>query len=188
VKARGSIFLSALLVACADAPDTSDATFEVPSSRRFDVVARTLDAHCGTLDCHGASSRNFRLFGFSGRRLDPTHVSGVGATTALEAGVDYCSLTAIEPEVLARVVVEGGVEPERLTFLRKARGSEEHVGETVFAEGSAGDECLVTWISGRSDDLAAPCEASLGDLRDPPPPTDGTVDLSACNSRVERSP
>lgn len=176
------------LISCADDGAAPLSTYEVPSSLHFDAVARTLDAHCGTLDCHGQTGRNLRLFGYSGLRLDPGDVSGIGATTAREAGADYCSATALEPEILDRVVTEGGEHPERLTLIRKARGTERHLGETVFPEGSAGDLCLVTWLSGRSDELAAPCDASLSDLRDPPPPTGDVVDLSGCAVGVERSP
>ena len=173
--------LVSLVVACGSV-DGAPEQYAVPSSAHFDSVARTLDAHCGTLDCHGSTGRNLRLFGYSGMRLDPRGVSGIGATTALEAGADYCSVIALEPELLERVAAERGARPERLTLVRKARGSEAHVGKTVFPEGTPGDRCLTEWLAGQSGSLAATCDASLGDLRDPPPATSGTVDLSACNS------
>jgi len=162
-------------------------TFAVPSTTNFEYVANTLDAHCGTLDCHGASGRNFRMYGYSGRRLDPKDVSGGLATTPREVGADYCSLTSLEPEILAAVVAEGGARPERLTFIRKARGAESHTGGTVFPAGSDGDKCLTLWLAGKGE--SASCDNSLSDFDRPPapaPPVNGVaVDVSACNRPTE---
>jgi hypothetical protein len=41
-----------------------------------------------------------------------------------------------------------------LTLLRKARGAEKHEGNTVFAAGSQGDRCLLSWLEGSVDQAA----------------------------------
>lgn len=181
------LFASASLgaVSCgSQAPETS-ATFAAPSPANFDSVARTLDAHCGTLDCHGSPARNFRMYGYSGRRLDRGDVPGGAPTTPKESGADYCSAISLEPEILARVTAEGGARPERLTLIRKARGTEDHVGKVVFPEGSEGDLCLTDWIHGAAQ--PAHCNNSLNHFDRPPPARipSGEVDLSVCNRALE---
>lgn len=173
-------------VACgSQAPVTSE-TFAAPSPANFDSVARTLDAHCGTMDCHGSPARNFRMYGYSGRRLDRLDVPGGAPTTPKESGADYCSAIALEPEILAQVTAEGGARPERLTLVRKARGSESHVGNVVFPEGSEGDLCILDWLRGAAQ--PAHCNNSLTADFDRPPPVPvhvGDVDVSVCNRAVE---
>jgi hypothetical protein len=61
--------------------------------------------------------------------------------------------------VLAAVVNEGGAHPERLTLVRKGRGSEHHKGGALIMEGDTQDRCLTTWLSGAVDDTA--CAPSL---------------------------
>jgi hypothetical protein len=181
--------LGLALVACAgDNGGGETRSFTVPSSYRFDVVSRTLDAHCGTLDCHGSSTRNLRLRGWSGRRLDASHVPGGAPTTPLETGANYCAVTALEPEILERVARENGADPERLTLLRKVRGKEAHQGGKVFAPGSAGDACLLAWLAGNPEEMLRRCEESLDTLPDPPPAVAPGVDLSACAAASEVEP
>ena len=71
----------AFTAACSSPYKGESATLPVPSSVDFDAVAVTLDSHCGSLDCHGKPGRNFRLYGYSGRRLDPKDVPGGLPTT-----------------------------------------------------------------------------------------------------------
>lgn len=48
-------------------------------------VADALQPSCGTLDCHRQVTRNLRLFGARGLRLDPTHTSPDRLETCLLA-------------------------------------------------------------------------------------------------------
>jgi hypothetical protein len=75
----------------------------------------------------------------------------VGTTTALEYDDTFQSLVALEPEIMTQVVEQGGAHPERLTFVRKARGTEEHKGLQIWAEGSIEDQCVTTWLAGKAD-------------------------------------
>jgi hypothetical protein len=183
-----------LTAACSSPYEGETARLPLPSPVDFDSVAVTLDSHCGSLDCHGKPGRNFRLYGYSGRRLDPKDVPGGLPTTPKESGVDYCSATGLEPELMAEVLAAHGTRPERLTLIRKARGSEAHVGGTVFEKGSDGDQCLVAWVSGKlvSEDGEAQtflCNNSLSNdpaNRPPSPSNPGDVALSACDSATEQ--
>ncbi|HEX7669307.1 MAG TPA: hypothetical protein VF395_06990 [Polyangiaceae bacterium] len=192
LSSRAAIALGvAFTAACSSPYEGETATLPVPGPAAFDSVAVTLDSHCGSLDCHGKPGRNFRLYGYSGRRLDPRDVPGGAATTPRESGVDYCSAIGLEPELLAQVLADHGARPERLSFIRKARGSEKHVGGTVFDAGSDGDSCLVAWVSGKlADDGSGNsqtylCSNSLPTdpaNKPPSPSVAGLVNLSGCGS------
>ena len=71
-----------------------------------------------------------------------------------ELAVDYQSVVGLEPEILAAVVEQGGAQPERLTLVRKARGSEHHKGGALIMVGDAQDRCLTSWLAGAVDDTA----------------------------------
>jgi hypothetical protein len=149
-------------VACSDGYQGEAVGMRVGGLAHFDVVAETLDFHCGSFDCHGGMGRNLRLYGVSGRRLAPGDVPCGAPTTAAEVEADYRSAAGLEPEVLAEVFASGGKSPERLTLVRKARGAEAHRGGKVFPAGSDGDLCLVSWVSG-APELVASCNNSLRD-------------------------
>ena len=133
----------------------------LPSSAGFDSVAAPLVYFCGSLDCHGQTGRNLRLYGKPGLRLDPSDVPCGTPTSAAEVEADYRSVTGLEPELMGEVAREGGQHPERLTLIRKARGTEKHTGGEVFKEGTPGDQCLVFWISGVLDELVAACNNTI---------------------------
>ena len=121
-----------------DAPDGSEQGFGLP-------VAAYLDHRCGTLDCHGQTSRNLRIWGCEGMRLDPdaSPASCTDPTTEDEYQATYRSLVALEPQVMSTAYAgcapygsDGGdvyppgvsCHPELLTFIREARGTEAHKG------------------------------------------------------------
>jgi hypothetical protein len=133
----------------------------LPSSAGFDSVAVPLVYFCGSLDCHGETGRNLRLYGKAGLRLDPSDVPCGAPTSEAEVEADYRSVIGLEPELLAEVARDGGEHPERLTLIRKARGTEKHTGGEVFKEGTPGDQCLVFWISGVLDELIAACNNTV---------------------------
>jgi hypothetical protein len=117
-----------------------------------------LDARCGTLDCHGSSQRNMVLYGFEGLRLDtrtdpsePVPLPGSQDTTLEELVADYHSVVGLEPEILTAVVQDGGARPERLTMIRKARGTESHKGNKLWDEGDDADVCITSWLASNVD-------------------------------------
>ena len=139
-------------VAC-EAPATDariDAT-TAPRGEDFRPVAQVLVDRCGSLDCHGSKYRNMRLFGFGSARLAPEHRPDAPETTLAEVELDYEAVVALEPDVLRQVVAEGGIRPERLTFVRKARGAEAHVGGQRVLPGDPADACIRSWLGGAVD-------------------------------------
>jgi hypothetical protein len=117
-----------------------------PYSRAsFGPVADYLSNRCGTLDCHGQLTRNFRVYGCIGLRASPdaSPASCASPTSDQEDGDTYRSLVALEPQVMTAVYggcstaaagsgpvypPPAGCHPELLTFIRKAIGLEAHKG------------------------------------------------------------
>jgi hypothetical protein len=126
---------------------------DAPPRATFPHVANAMQMHCGTLDCHGQVSRDLRLYGLHGLRLDPKDNPLAHVTTRAEYDASYWSLVGLEPEALS-FVVASGLRPERLTMVRKARGIEKHKGGQLMFEGDPLDRCIVTWITGDLDDAA----------------------------------
>jgi hypothetical protein len=121
------------------------------SQSSFSPLNGYLVERCGTLDCHGQSGRNFRIWGCDGMRLEPGQAvtcvpndAGGGFTTLAEYQATYRSLVGLEPQVMSTVFTgcngaqspEGGAayppppncHPELLTMVQKARGLEKHKG------------------------------------------------------------
>jgi hypothetical protein len=115
-----------------------------------------LDARCGTLDCHGTTQRNMVLYGFEGLRItvDPSQpplLPGATESTVDELVLDYHSVVGLEPEIMTAVVRDGGASPERLTMIRKARGTESHKGGQLWNLGDDSDVCVASWLAGSVD-------------------------------------
>lgn len=148
--------LLGLLLAAACGYPENEAVVGLATPERvvFPVVADALQPSCGTLDCHGQRGRNLRLYGGRGLRLDAHDNSADGPTTDAEYRASYLSLIGLEPEALDVVVRGGGVDPERLSFIRKARGSERHKGGTQMLPGDPLDRCVLTWLAGRVDKVS----------------------------------
>lgn len=148
----GALVAAALTFSCTLKSERK--SFEVPPRENFDSVSLALGAHCGSLDCHGRVEQNMRLYAKFGLRLDDNDTPDGRDTSLDEHDANYQSVVALEPEILAAVWHAGGARAERLTLVRKARGTEAHKGKTVFAIGSAGDLCLLSWLSGVVDEPA----------------------------------
>lgn len=145
--------------ACAG-PENATVTPAEPDRASFPPVEDLLVRRCGTLDCHGQVGRNLRLYGHEGLRLAPdASPNRTGVTTTEEYDASYRSVVALEPEILGEVVASGGAAPERLTLVRKARGTEHHKGGTLMNAGDPEDLCLTSWLAGKTD--AATCQAAL---------------------------
>ena len=156
-----------LLAHACSAPVADDRiVVHAPGSAPFKNVGLLLDTRCGSLDCHGSMSRNLRLYGKEGLRLDPTGLPGASDTTQDELDLDYRAVVGLEPEVMRVVVAEHGAHPERLILIRKARGTEKHLGGTMMQPGDDEDLCVTSWLAGKVDDDA--CARAIA-IIDPPP-------------------
>jgi hypothetical protein len=165
VSARAGVFAfflaapAALAFACSTPPTDARFVETAPDGGpTFVPVADMLVHTCGTLDCHGTQFRNLRLYGREGVRWDkdasPTvNDAGLG-TTATEYEQDYLSVVGLEPEVMSQVVSQGGAAPERLTLVRKGRGTEAHKGGSLYKIGDDRDVCLLSWLAGKTDTTA----------------------------------
>jgi hypothetical protein len=132
-----------------------------PSRATFQPAADVLQASCGTLDCHGQVGRNLRLYGGRGLRLSPQDNSADDPTTLREYDQSYWSVIGLEPELMSDVVRDQGRAPERLTMVRKARGTEKHKGGQLFVIGDIRDRCLVSWLAGAVDEAACKLGAEV---------------------------
>ena len=151
MKAR---FVLVAIAAFACSAPATDATVTItePDRASFPPVGDLLEKRCGTLDCHGSAFRNLRIYGSFGLRYAPTdRPLSKGQTTAAEYDQSFRSIVALEPEIMNAVVTEGGANPDRLTFVRKARGSEHHKGGSLMQAGDPADLCILSWLAGHTD-------------------------------------
>ncbi len=148
-------------IACVTPSSDARVVETLPDRASFPVVADLLGHRCGTLDCHGVTYRNLRIYGREGLRAAPGDrpSSKPNTTTPAEYDATFQSLVALEPELTSAVVREGGAHPERLTFIRKARGTEEHKGLAIWSEGDPQDVCLTSWLAGKVE--TATCLAAF---------------------------
>jgi len=154
--------LAAIFIGAAcSTPSDSRFVATPPDAASFALVAPVLVHHCGSLDCHGTPQRNLRIYGKEGLRLAPgDRPLHPDVTTPGEIAEDYASVVGLEPELMSAVVAEGGAHPERLTFVRKARGQEAHkAGTAVIQQGDDSDTCITSWLAGKTD--AAACDRAL---------------------------
>ena len=143
----------------------------------FPPVADLLAYRCGSLDCHGSIAA--KLHHLELLRPPARHGRGAGLperarvrsclaehrrnvdTTAAEYNATYRSLVGLEPTVMSQVVASGGADPDLLTFVRKARGEEDHKGGKLWDAGSPDDQCVAQWLAGQSSTTAT-CRSALG--------------------------
>ncbi len=156
---RRVLFLVAAAIAALECSPPSVGVFteqELPDRASFPYVAQFLVHRCGTLDCHGSTARNLRIYGNEGLRLSPTDRPLVPAcTTQAELDQDYESVVGLEPEVMSAVVAAHGADPERLSLVREPLGLDDHKGLTLIQPGDDGYACLTSWLA--SDTNLAAC-------------------------------
>jgi hypothetical protein len=141
-----------LILACTFPSSTATNDVTTPDLATFPPVADLLGKRCGTLDCHGSAYRNLRVYGSLGLRLAPNdRPLSKGQTTPDEYDADFESIIGLEPELMSDVVTSGGASPDRLTFVRKARGTEAHKGGSLMQAGDPEDECITSWLAGHTD-------------------------------------
>jgi hypothetical protein len=134
-------------------------SIEAPARDDFAPVGTFLIHRCGSLDCHGATGRNLRLYGREAARLDAMDVPGSGPTTMAELDADYRSVVALEPEVMSDVLKDHGQNSERLLLIAKPLGLEHHKGGTLMTPHDAQEGCITSWIAGKTD--ATACASAL---------------------------
>lgn len=157
-RLRLVLIASATALGACSGPDNGTVTVVGPSRTSFAAVNVPLVETCGSLDCHGQPGRNLSLWGQYGRRLSPNDTPAAPQTSADEDDLSYRSVVGLEPEIMAEVVRDGGAHPERLTMVRKARGTEAHKGGTFMSVGDPLDRCITTWLAGQVDTSA--CKAA----------------------------
>ncbi len=165
----GLASISAVVVACSGPALNSRIGIHAPPRDEFPPVAAMLDRRCGSLDCHGQSTRNLVMWGCEGLRLDPADTglvpkcrrSGGVDTTPTELDATYQSLVGLEPALMSTIVAARGTHPELLTFVRKARGDEAHKGGKLWSPGDSADNCVVSWLASSTDTQA--CTDALKD-------------------------
>jgi len=158
----GAFAALALVVAatgCASPDPNARQNASVADRASFAPVAKVLVRRCGTIDCHGSPYRNYRLYGYQGRRLNPAHKPDAPDTTDAELAANYDATVGIEPELFAEVIAAKGASPSKLTLVRKARGEESHKGGARIAPDDAADKCLVAWLRSAPDEAA--CSEAL---------------------------
>jgi len=151
---KSSIVLVASIVACSVPDPNARTVIAGPDRSQFDLVQPFMENSCGSLDCHGSRYRNLKIYGYEGLRLDPGDIPGGNPTSTAEIDATYDSIVNLEPEIMNEVVADHGADPERLTIVRKARGTESHAGGAVLAIGGNGDRCFTSWLASSLDDAA----------------------------------
>lgn len=175
--ARATLVSGLLLSSCSEAPADERIGIFAPnaSEQAFGPVGDFLGHRCGTLDCHGSSVRNLRIWSCQGMRLAAgdaaicSRAKGGRRTTPEEHLATYRSLVGLEPVVMSTVVENGGADPELLTFVRKARGIEAHKGGALIVPGDAQDQCITTWLAGQTNLKA--CGEAFIQPKFPPSPS-----------------
>ncbi len=160
----GALAVAITAIACQLAPANERTGIDAPNLVEFETfgVGDYLDHRCGSLDCHGQSTRNLTMWGCFGLRLDPDETglapgcraSGGVNTQTNEYEASYRSLVGLEPAVMSAVVAGGGAHPELLTFIRKARGWDAHKGGALVTPGDDQDTCMTSWLAGATDSAA----------------------------------
>lgn len=168
-------------VSACSSPDTSARVDPIgPSLEQFLYVAPVLSKRCGSIDCHGSTFRNMRVYGYGGLRLGAPDAAPdfPARITPEEASATYESVIALEPEIMREVVQSGGAGVERLTFVRKGRGDEEHKGHRRITPGDSSDQCITSWLANNVD--IAACETGgCFDATPTPPASDAGTDANA---------
>lgn len=164
IKGGLAMFATALVVACS-APDTAGRVDPIgPNRDAFKIVAPMLVRRCGTIDCHGSSLRNFRLYGYGGQRLAAADRPDFPALIQPdELRFDYDAVIGIEPEIMREVVQANGAGADRLTLVRKGRNDEDHKGGQRIKPGDPADTCLLTWLSNTTNEAACASAGCVGD-------------------------
>jgi hypothetical protein len=164
----GTALCACLLVGiagCSGPKDGQVTTLEMPDDMTFPPVSDMLEVSCGTLDCHGAIDRNFRLYGFYGVRLSRDDVTGLGSTSVDEYQANYVSLISVAPEALRAIVASHGQGFDHWIVITKGTNAEVHKGGQRMKPNSPAYNCLKSWVLGAVDMNA--CSDATGSVMPP---------------------
>lgn len=141
------------VAACSAVPAGARIGIDAPDGPQgaFPVVGDYLALRCGSLDCHGQTGRNMRVWGFLSMRLAAGDNPLTFPTKPAEYAATYRSVVGLEPAIMSTVVSNHGAHPEDLAFIRKARGLEAHKGGALITPGDDQDVCLTSWLAGKVD-------------------------------------
>jgi hypothetical protein len=122
--------------------------FACPNHDVFvEAVSPYLERRCGTLDCHGQTTRPMRIYGqFGLRHPDESNFSGGAASTLLEQDANWAAVCNVDPEPMQKVTQDRGLSADKLLLVHKARGLERHKGGKIVNEQDAGDRCILGWL------------------------------------------
>lgn len=155
-RCASKLLAGCALVACVEQP--APRTLELSEvAAGAEPVSKLVGGRCGSLDCHGQTTRNLRVYSSRGLRLSDADTSGHGGTRSEEHAANLASLVGLEPELFARVVEDGGRDPYRLTLLRKATAREHHLGGAALPEDGA--QCITSWLARALDEEACAAAA-----------------------------
>lgn len=109
-------------------------------------VSTVFEKRCGSLDCHGSTSRNLRIYSSRGLRLpnDAGLVPGNGDTTSDEILSNYHSILSLEPERTNELLA--GADPLTLLVVKKPLELEKHKGGPAMKRGDDAERCITTWL------------------------------------------
>jgi hypothetical protein len=156
---RALVLLAVFAAGCSP-PDKGEldrnvSTRASPGSFRTNGVSTVFEKRCGSLDCHGSSARNMRIYSSRGLRLpnDAGVTVSVGATTLDEITANYQSILTLEPEE-TNAVIQGG-DPNTLLVVKKPLALEKHKGGQVIRRGDDAERCITSWLK---EDLVTPID------------------------------
>lgn len=166
-----ALLASAGAGASCSAPDEGVLVREPATSRAAlapfeSAVSVVFEKRCGSLDCHGTTGRNLRVYSSAGLRLpnDAGLKPGGGATTTEERIANYHALLDLEPERTRDVLA--GDDPYEMLILKKPLGIESHKGGAPIRRGDDAETCIVSWLeanvaTGQTTDLNACGRAAI---------------------------
>lgn len=123
-----------------------------PGTFRAAGVSTVFEKRCGSLDCHGSTARNMRIYSSRGLRLpnDAGLLPGQGETTLDEITANYQSIMTLEPEA-SNALLNGG-DPYSLLIVKKPLDIEKHKGGQVIRRGDDAERCIVSWLKESATD------------------------------------
>jgi hypothetical protein len=160
--------------ACSGPKDGQVFTGTFPSDATFTPVSTPLEWRCGTLDCHGSSYRNLRIYGKDGLRAARENVSGIQETTEQEIKLNYDAVVSIEPEKFSDIVKKAGQGFDKWIMITKGTNAEHHKGGGRFVKGDATYVCLFSWVTGSVNMDACTESTNAAMTRPGAPPPAGT--------------
>ena len=116
-----------------------------------DGVGLVFEKRCGSLDCHGSSARNMRIYSSDGLRLanEAGIATGTSDTTADERLANYQSILGVEPRATTSVL--NGGDPYTMLVVKKPLLIESHKGGQVIRRGDDAETCIVSWLTAEAE-------------------------------------